>query len=472
MVNSSIIVFSLSYYPGVATRLPAPADIMNRYVILIIIAGILYALFSTCDVTILTWKDSDNLERIVITPKNAVQKSEIPPLPDGVAEGEQRLFEKGEGPMGVGSYAVKSMLKLIPKESAPGKPEEQASVQPGFVRKYSVGKLSEDEMPAPSLSDDSVGNTLPTPDASHIAPPVGNISASISAQKYLASDKDENDYANPKVPRKKSFDDQILIASFNVDPWWEEDSRNSPELAAELASILVQFDMVAVQGFRIDNTRFLDDLVRHLSDISAGKGFRYVAATLGGLRVSANDPALIFIYDTTTMEVDPYSVSYLGKPNDPFKYRPLAATFRTRKTSVDKAFTFTAVNVFLATQREQIEFSYLPQLVETAKKIKPNPASPTEDDVIIMGHFGIDPPDILPDGFPKTFTWSVFGLDTNAWGTFHSTTENIGYFKHATVEANGGGVWSLKNFFQRKNGIPFDYHPVWLLLSIYEGGKN
>lgn len=447
-------------------------NVMNRYIPIIILGVIGYAIFSTCNVNIITWKDSDNLERIVITPKNSPQKSEIPPIPPNVIEQDNRL-EKGEGPIAVGAYAVKSVMKMIPKDKKDSK-EGAVSHQSAYPRKYSVGKFPEEEIAPPSLPEKLAGSVFPASDPKTAQISEASVSGAIgtSLEKMPSvPDMEDHDYSNPKVKRQKSYDDQILVASFNVDPWWEEDSRNSLELAEELASILVQFDLVAVQGFRIDSTRFLDDLVAHMAELSAGKKFHYVAAEHGGLRVSPNDPVLIFVYDTTTMEVDPRTISYLGKPNAPYKYRPLAAIFRTRKTSIDKAFTFVAVNVFLGTQRETKEFSQLSAIMDAARNIKATPDSPSEDDVLVFGHFGIEPAEPLPSHFPKTFAWSVFGRDTNAWGTFHSTTENICYLKDATIEADVGGVWNLRSFFQRKQGIPFDYHPVWLRLSIYEGGK-
>ncbi|MDO4550948.1 MAG: hypothetical protein Q4C96_06815 [Planctomycetia bacterium] len=440
---------------------------MNRYIPFIIIGGILYAVFSTCEVRILTWKDSDNLERIVITPKNTSQKSNIPPVPPISQEDER--FDQGEGPIAVGSYAVKSLLKMIPKEKADIK-DDHASVQSRYSQRHLVGKFPSElsELP-PKLPENEPKTLVSVSDTTTVS--VSPKTKLVAQLPVLEEEMDVHDYSDAKIPRIRNYDDRILIASFNVDPWWEEDSRNSPELQEEMLSVLVQFDMVAIQGFRIDNVKFLDDLVAQMSEVSAGKKFHYVAAVLGGLRVSENDPALIFVYDSTTMEVDPLSVSYMGKVNEPFKYRPLAATFRTRKTSSDKAFTFTAINVFLATQRERMEFAQFPQMIQKARNIKTG-NSVHEDDIIVMGHFGLEPTEPLPRDFSSAFTWSVFGRSTNAWGGFRSTTENICYLKDATVEAICGGVWCLKTFFHRSEGIPFDYHPVWLQLSIYEGGKS
>lgn len=451
---------------------------MNRYVIIAIIGGILYLVFSNCTVSILTWKDSDNLERIVITPKNAEQKSDIPAIPPTVADNDER-FEKGEGPIALGTYAVKSVIKMIPKdqkeegEAGNNNRETADTSQPvHFPRRHTVGYAEGEVLPPvlpPERGERAAFSRVST---SSVRETTGNPPPQAVKKASRGADIDENDYANPEVKRTHTFDDAILVASFNVDPWWEEDARNSPALMHELASILVQFDMVAVQGFRINDSKFLDVLVEKMSKISAGKRFAYAAALVGGLQVNKNDPALVFLYDTTTMEVDAHSISYLGAPKKPFKYRPLAATFRTRKTSVDKAFTFTAVNVFLATSREQEEFAQLPSIIQAAQGIRPGAGGAAEDDVIVLGHFGVEPTEKVPAFFPRSFTWAAYGRATNTWGTFQATTENICYMKDATVEGEFGGVWCLKSFFQRKTGIPFDYHPVWMKFSIYEGGKK
>ena len=98
--------------------------------------------------------------------------------------------------------------------------------------------------------------------------------------------------------------------------------------------------------------------------------------------------------------------------------------------------------------------------------------SPKEDDFLFFGHFGPNP-EVLQKAqkdFCSKMKWSN-SEPTNTWRTYMTVSENILFCAKETSECTDGcgGIWRLDKHFKRDDGIPFDFHPVWLKLSIYEG---
>lgn len=440
-------------------------ETMLRNVLVIAVAGILYLVFTNCQFDVFTWKDSNNLERIVITPKNSKQTSEHSLYPEAM-ETDSRLQHQ-KGPVAVGSYTFKNAIKMIPsnKESQ----EEQTASRSRYPRTHSVGSpVKEEILASPELKGEEVT-------------PEGHTGINVSAMEQIREAYGKKEENSTKIPEEESFagvvspricesPEEILVGSFNIDPWDQEDMLY-PQLLDELLVTLAQFDMVAVQGIKTDQAAMLDDLARRLSR-RAGRKFHYAAA-VARLQNTPNDPVPVFFYDTTTMEVDSRTIFYAGKPGKPYAFPPLVAKFRTKKTAPEKAFTFLAVNMNLFPTYEAYELEYLPDVVRVAQENTMENGK-MEDDVLFLGHVGVDPDKVRIQNrsFQDGLSWSVEGLATNTWGKYRLTAENIFFLTQPTTEyAGSGGVWDLREQFHRKSQIPFDQTPVWAKFSIYEGGK-
>ncbi|MDO4583186.1 MAG: hypothetical protein Q4D62_03685 [Planctomycetia bacterium] len=438
---------------------------MFRNILVIAVAGILYLVFTNCQFDVFTWKDSNNLERIVITPKNPQQPSDHAIYPEAL-ETDSRLQHQ-KGPVGLGSYTFKNAVKMIPSNKEPQ--EEQTASRGRYPRTHSVGSPEKEEpLATPELQGEK-------------ATPEKQTGTNVSAMDQVREAYGQKEEKKPDVPEEESYagivsprvcesPEEILIGSFNIDPWDQEDMLY-PQLLDELLVTLAQFDLVAVQGIKTDQVAMLEDLARRLSR-RAGRKFHYVAA-VARLQNTPNDPVPVFFYDTTTMEVDSRTVFYAGKPGKPFVFPPLVAKFRTKKTAPEKAFTFLAVNMNLFPTYEAYEMEYLPDVVRVVQENTMENGK-MEDDILFLGHIGIDPDKIhiRNRSFHENLSWAVVGLATNTWGKYRLTAENIFFLTQATSEfAGAGGVWDLREQFQRKSQIPFDQTPVWAKFSIYEGGK-
>ncbi|MDO4576364.1 MAG: hypothetical protein Q4D98_14245 [Planctomycetia bacterium] len=433
---------------------------MSKNILIIAVVAALYFLFTTCQFDVFTWKDSNNLERIVITPKNPQQQSGVPVVPGGL-ESDARL-EHTKGPVGLGTYGVRSAIKMIPSEKKPQGGETADRVR--YPRTHTVSK--ETSLQAPEMAVES--GTRPA------KPQVGSAAPDPIRSAYRKP-KPVEDYSGIPSPRIFESSDEILLGSFNIDPW-DRDDMLEPKLLDDLLVVLAQFDVVAVQGIYTNQIAFLEDLCDKLSR-KAGRRFQFSAA-VAYLQPTPNDPVPIFLYDTTTMEVDPRSICYIGRSSGTGNQRPsiafppLITKFRTRKTSQERAFTFIAVNLNLSPTYEAFELEYLPDIIQTARKVCAVDGK-NEDDIVFFGHVGIDPDKIhiksMSDNNP--LTWAVTDLPTNTWGKYRLISENIFFLSNATTEYTGaGGVWNLRRQYRRNKGIPFDQHPVWAKFSIYEGG--
>lgn len=439
---------------------------MFRNILVVAVAGILYLVFTTCQFDVFTWKDSNNLERIVITPKNPKQTSDHAPFP-ALMENDSRLQHQ-KGPWGLGNYTIQNAIKMIPSNKEAS--DEQTASRSRYPRTHSVGSPTKEEtLTSPELQEGGEASVQ------------GRTGGNVSVMEQIREAYQGNAEKTPEVPEEESYagvvspricesPEEILLGSFNIDPWDQEDMLY-PKLVDELLVTLAQFDLVAVQGIKTNQVALLDDLAKRLSR-RAGRKFHYAAA-VARLQVTPNDPVPVFFYDTTTMEVDTRSVFYAGKPGKPFMFPPLVAKFRTKKTSPEKAFTFLAINMNLFPTYEAYELEYLPDVVRAAQENTMENGK-MEDDIIFMGHIGMDPDkvQIQNQSFHQNLTWSVVDLATNTWGKYRLTAENIFFLTQPLSEyAGSGGIWNLRRQFDRESQIPFDQTPVWAKFSIYEGGK-
>ncbi|MDO4569492.1 MAG: hypothetical protein Q4D38_03815 [Planctomycetia bacterium] len=448
---------------------------MLKYIPIALFLMVVGYVFSTCHFDVFMWKDTSNLERIVITSKAKDQQTDIPAYPPELGE-DERLQHKN-GVVGVTELGLKNAMKLIPKKE--GEEEEEVAAGGMPPRTHSVGRQSieHESLDIPVLTTDL--KDAPESQTADGQPAVGSAAAVDHLTESLEAARSGDD---PRPGRKVTFrrfheeKDSVLFGSFNIDPWDDKDLKY-PGLLEELLFVLAQFDLVAVQGVYTSSPRMLDELTSRLTE-KTGRQFRHVA--IFPQNQNMNDPVPAFIYDSTTMEVDRHAVFYVGYEGKPFVFRPLAAKFRVKKAPPEDAFTFIAVNMNLFPTYEANEIQYVPDVIRTAKETaaessQKNAGIPQnkEDDVILMGHWGIDPDKVtIRKGFEKNLSWSVEGLPTNTWGKYQLTSENIAFLPNATCEFIDGGVWNLAELPKRTGGIPFDQHPVWGIFSIWEGGKK
>lgn len=436
---------------------------MLRSVYFWIFVGLVGFILTMFEVHVFSWKDTRNVERVVLVPRSPKQSTDVPPFPESLDQNQQ--LEHSRDVWGLGNYLVKLTKKLFSKEN--GTENQTASntrqyPQTHRVSKETMGPEADEPLSAPALPE----NTAPQESSRSTSIGTNVTTDSVNGAAPFLPKPIQKDDRNPL--RLVEFPDALLVASFNIDPWNEEDMKQ-PKLLQELISVMAQFDFIAVQGFKTNNMAMLEDLAQKLS-AAANRKYDFVAAT-GKMQTTPNDPVQAFFYDTTKVETDPNTVCCIGKYRQPFAFPPLVAKFRAKKAPAEQAFTFYAVNLDLYPLKEAQEFAHLPEIIQTVHQMQPT-GTPKEDDFLFFGHFGPNP-EVLQKAqkdFCSKMKWSN-SEPTNTWRTYMTVSENILFCAKETSECTDGcgGIWRLDKHFKRDDGIPFDFHPVWLKLSIYEG---
>lgn len=432
---------------------------MSRYTIILLLIGAGIFFLSTLHIDIFTWKDSNSIERVVITAKKEEFKTDYPSYPEELKTDDR--LQHGEGIGGLGQYGMSKI-----KEYFPSKEEEETDSQQANLpnRPHTVGKVAQD----PASQQAEAEQPQQAPQASTITP---NQSVGTAAE-LNAMRKNFNPDPSARYI-KKIFNPQGIIttASFSVDPLRPHHLHHQ-KLKEELLGIFAQFDLLAVQGIYTENSAMLQDLCTCLTE-RTGRPFNYVTVFPRENR-SKNRPLPVFFYDSNVLEVDSSTIQLLGNVNRPFAFPPLAAKFRARNVDPKEAFTFIAVNMQMYPGYEQQEIQHVPNMMARLKEANVRGQFNREDDIVIYGYFGLEPhTTIVGDtNFNQTITWANSTYPTNTYGTYAFIGENILFQTSPLVEYSDiSGVWDLKRQMNLLMSIPFDHHPVFACFGIQEGKK-
>lgn len=260
-------------------------------------------------------------------------------------------------------------------------------------------------------------------------------------------------------PKRKT----LRLATFNLGPL-DRTKLGSPLIAARLATLIRDFDVVAVQDLRGSNQGVVRDLVGHVN--AAGGNYNFAVGPEVGTQPIDSYSAILF--DAGRVEIDRSTVQSVEDPAGRLRHRPLIALFRARGPATDEAFTFLLVNVQVDPARADMELDLLDDVYRAAQA-----SQPAEDDVILLG-------DLQTDG---TRSGQLGGLPHLAWAVSNtvSTTrgsrllDNILCDRRATTELTGrSGVVDLV----RRLNLSLDeamtiaeHMPVWVEISVFEGGQ-
>lgn len=450
---------------------------MSRSTILIALIGGLLFVLSTVRIDIFTWKDSNDLERVVITTRSEETRTDYPAYPEGLKTDERLTHQ--EGISGLGKYGFQKIKSCFPpKEGEDGTESAPVSSHASIPnRPHSVSKPAKNASGsgmANASADGVEGNTVLEAPSVQVT---DTVKTSRSQQDSDLSLMREEFQSAPNIRKiKRHFEEpgKLLMASFSMEPMRPEYLMKRPEIFEEVLGLFAQFDLLAVQGFYAENTQFFQKLTHELS-LRTGRKYDFVAILPNSQKErSAKLPVPFFLFDADVLEVFPETIRFAGYPNKPFICPPLTARFQAKKVSSNAAFSFIAANVQLYPGHEQQELQHFPSMLDLLKKSVSRNEFDHEDDVIIFGKFGMEPGEAVVGDmvFNKTVTWANSHVRTNAFGSFSFISENILFQKRPLQEfTSNAGVWDLNQQFSGIRYIPFDHHPVWAVFSIYEGGK-
>lgn len=425
------------------------------FTLFLILAGGVLFLFSLIQVDIFTWKDSNKLERLVITTRSDSERTDYPAFPEEMSKDER--LQHQEGLVGLSNLGINKIKKCFPpkeNEEEGTNSSQQANVHD---RPHRVSKPSEEQAP---LEAPSVPESQPVRETASVG-----TSASIDAMRRDL----QPDMTIRKIARIFEHPKEILTASFSVEPLRPQHLEHE-QFFDELLTVLAQFDLVGIQGIYAPNPQMLRKITDALS-LRTGREYAYVAI-FPTQNPSMNRPVPVFLYDRNVLEADPTSVQLVGQVNRPFAFPPLAVKYRVKKVSADKAFTFIAVNMQIYPEDQMREIQEIPRVFARLKEQPARNQFDREDDVVIFGAFGVEPKNtVIGDSrFNQTLVWANPDFPTNTFGKFCFVSENILFQANPLAEyGNMSGIWDLKRQFKKMEQIPFDHHPVWARFSCFEG---
>ncbi len=258
------------------------------------------------------------------------------------------------------------------------------------------------------------------------------------------------------APRHAGF---IKVASFNIQVFGTS-KLHKTNVMQVLASVVRQFDVVAIQELRSKDPTVMDQFVRMIN--ATGGHYRYeIGPRLG--RTSSKEQ-YVYVYDATRIEVVPGSVYTVPDPDDLLHREPLVASFRVRGPPPERAFSFTLVNIHTDPDEVDMELAALDDVFRSVRQ------HGTEDDIILLGDLNADERHLGELGAVRNIMWAVSGATTNTRGT--KSYDNILFDASSTVEYTGHwGVLDLMSQFQLTEQEALrvsDHLPVWAVFAAEE----
>ncbi len=255
----------------------------------------------------------------------------------------------------------------------------------------------------------------------------------------------------------------IRIATFNADPLDPPKLANRM-VAGHLVSVVRRFDIVALQNIQSEGTGLLSQLIEQVN--ADGRHFQFaVGPAESGLR---DQPYSAFVYDMSTVEIDPSTVCLVDDPLKRLRHRPLVAAFRTRGPQPSDAFTFTLINVRTSLDRAAQELELMDDVYRAVRDDGRN-----EDDVILLGNLNADESKLLEWQQTVNLAWAIARTPSTMRGTWPA--DNILFDRRATIEYTGrSGVFDVMRELDLtvdQAAELSDHLPVWAEFSVYEGGE-
>ncbi|TWU60824.1 Endonuclease/Exonuclease/phosphatase family protein [Rubripirellula tenax] len=286
------------------------------------------------------------------------------------------------------------------------------------------------------------------PPRSNSSPPAGNLNPR------------STNPVRTRLASSRRPDDRILIATFNIQVFGES-KLDKPDVVETLASVIRQFDVIAIQEIRAQSD---DILPRFLEAVNAdGSRYAFLIGERLGRTISTEQYA--FLYDTRRIEHDPYSFGTMTDKNDLLHREPFVARFRARTPSPERAFTFWLVNIHTDPDEVPAEIAALAEVFPVMQSARAD-----EDDVILLGDLNASEHELGPLGRLPGMDWVVRDTSTNTRQS--KAYDNILFDRRSTREATGQwGVMNLESVFgiTREQAIEVSDHlPVWAEFSVWE----
>jgi len=230
--------------------------------------------------------------------------------------------------------------------------------------------------------------------------------------------------------------------------------------ARRIADIVSEFDLIAIQGV-VQTTLPLDELVRRIN--AKGKNFVYIVPN----GIGSTPEYVAILLNQSVVKFDANKTYEIADAK--LSCRPLVATLRTVEPPPEKAFTFNLVNVKVAGDRKETETRSLGQLFRMVRD-----RDPAEDDVIMLGNFGLPAVEINSLKTVPYLTAAQQDVPTSVDGV--ESSENILFDRIRTMECVGKlqTIDLIKRFNLKLSEVKSlaNHLPICIDFSIFEAGTT
>ncbi|XZE19788.1 endonuclease/exonuclease/phosphatase family protein [Pirellulaceae bacterium SH449] len=254
----------------------------------------------------------------------------------------------------------------------------------------------------------------------------------------------------------------ILIASFNIQVFGVS-KMSKPGIPEQLAEIIRQFDIVAIQEIRDRSNKSLPALMEYVN--RNGAKYDYIISPPLGRTVSKEQYA--YVFNTETI-VSSNEFSYLVEDTQDLLHRePLVARFVTRVPTGFQPFRFTLINIHSDPDEALEESEVMSAVFKSIQNFEY--ANAGEDDVILLGDLNIEPRNFQSLARVPGLIW-LFNEPTNTRRT--RIWDNILLDRDLTNEFTGRfGVLDMEQMFRisRDEALAISDHlPIWAEFYVTE----
>lgn len=252
----------------------------------------------------------------------------------------------------------------------------------------------------------------------------------------------------------------VRIASFNLHNYGSAKSKRT-HVMESYAKIIRQFDLVAIQGIRTDDSNVIAALLDEVNRDGAHYGI------LTSPRLGRLVPPLQYAFLFDTRRIQPVDKPYVvADPEGLLQRPPFVGWFRAIGPAPEAAFTFSLVNWLVEAPVADKETMHVAKLLDAVRR-----DGRGEDDVIVAGTLQIADEELTPLLAGTTYQWLVRSVPTVTEGDWQ--LDNFIIDSPATVEFTGrsGSFDFLREFnFNVAQSLEISEHlPIWAEFFPEEG---
>lgn len=276
---------------------------------------------------------------------------------------------------------------------------------------------------------------------------IGPVINSTSTDEQTA----QKDVPDHNIPARQAG--TIRIATFNIQVFGTSKLEN-PTVIRRLASLIRQFDLVAIQEIRSVDQTVIPQFVNLVNE--NGDHYQYLLGDRLGRTSSKEQYA--FFYRASLMEPIYGSVYNIEDRQDRIHREPLIGTFRIRDAGGKEPFQFTLINIHTDPDEAEWEVAQTAEVYRFVKSYNQD-----EDDVIVLGDLNVAAPKLTPLTEIPLLRSVIGSTPTNT--ARNSQYDHILVDHQNTLEFTGrAGVLDMASFLKVSDQEALelsDHQPVW-----------